>query len=141
MTWIQLTAHELHEALKKKAISSRELVGTFYPRIESVEKELHAYNTLTKESALAQADLADRAIAKGEPVGPLTGIPIALKDNLCTEGVRTTCSSKILTHFIPPYDATVVSRLKAAGAIFLGKTNMDEFAMGSSTENSAFEKT
>ena len=141
MNWVRLTAHELHEALKKKKVSSRELVEAFFARIESVEKNVHAYNTLTKKEALAQADRADRTIAAGENFGPLTGVPIALKDNLCTDGIRTTCSSKILENFVPPYDAAVVSRLKGAGAVFLGKTNMDEFAMGSSTENSAFEKT
>lgn len=135
------TAHELHEALKKKQVSSRELVEAFYQRIDAIDAKVHAYHTLTRQEALNQADRADYALAKGEPISPLTGIPIALKDNLCTEGVATTCSSKMLERFIPPYDATVVLRLKAAGAVLLGKTNMDEFAMGSSTENSAFEKT
>lgn len=141
MTSVQQTAHEIHNALQEKAVSSRELVESFYLRIDSLENDLHAYNTLTKEEALSQADLADKAIANGDPLGPLTGIPIALKDNLCTEGVRTTCSSRILANFVPPYDATIVSKLRKAGAVFLGKTNLDEFAMGSSTENSAFEPT
>ncbi len=135
-----LPAHVLRQKLDKQELSSRSLVEAFYRRIESVEGKVHAYNTLTKDVALTQADQADQLIAKGES-GPLTGIPIALKDNLCTKGIRTTCSSKILENFIPPYDATVVEKLRKAGAVFLGKTNMDEFAMGSSTENSAFEKT
>ncbi|HIE64222.1 MAG: Asp-tRNA(Asn)/Glu-tRNA(Gln) amidotransferase subunit GatA [Nitrospira sp.] len=141
MISISQTAHETHKALQEKAVSSRELVTSFYHRIDSLEGRLNAYNTLTKKQALAQADLADQALANGGPIGPLTGIPIALKDNLCTEGVLTTCSSKILANFVPPYDATVVSKLRKAGAVFLGKTNLDEFAMGSSTENSAFEAT
>ncbi len=141
MTLIHQTAHEIHKALKEKKVSSRELVASFYHRIDSLENDLNAYNTLTKEEALTQADLADQAIAKGDSIGPLTGIPIGLKDNLCMEGIRTTCSSKILENFVPPYDATVVSKLRKAGAVFLGKTNLDEFAMGSSTENSAYEAT
>lgn len=140
MTWIDHTAHALHEALVKKEVSSRELVAAFYERIDAVDEKTRAYLKLLQESAQAQADVADQRIAKGE-AGPLTGIPIALKDNLCAKGVQTSCASKILKGFISPYDATVVSRLRAAGAVFLGKTNMDEFAMGSSNENSAFDAT
>ncbi len=140
MNWVDCTAHALHQALVKKKLSSRELVTAFYERIDSLEEKTKAYHTLTKAEALSQADQADQEISKGD-AGPLTGIPIALKDNLCTEGVETACASRILEGFIPPYDATVVSKLRAAGAVFLGKTNLDEFAMGSSTENSAFEKT
>ncbi len=137
---ISLSSHVLRRRLDKQEFSSRTLVESFYRRIESVEGKVQAYNTLCRDVALAQADQADQRIASGNS-DPLTGIPIALKDNLCTNGIRTTCSSKILENFIPPYDASVVEKLKKAGAIFLGKTNMDEFAMGSSTENSAFEKT
>ncbi len=140
MNWTDLTAHELHEALLKKKVSSRELVTAFFERIQSVETKTKAYLTLLQESALIQADQADASIAKGE-AGILTGVPIALKDNLCTTGVQTTCASKILEGFISPYDATVVSRLRNAGAVFIGKTNLDEFAMGSSNENSAFDPT
>lgn len=140
MNWIDCTAHALHDALLKKEVSSKELVTAFFERIASVDQKTHAYLTQLKDDALSQADQADQQIAK-DAVGPLTGIPIALKDNLCAVGVQTSCASKILKGFVSPYDATVVSRLRAAGAIFLGKTNLDEFAMGSSNENSAFDPT
>jgi aspartyl-tRNA(Asn)/glutamyl-tRNA(Gln) amidotransferase subunit A len=134
----RLTIHELHEQLKDRKTTSRDLTRRVLDRIRSVEPKIHAYMTVTDEAAMAQAEAADERLQSGRPVHPLTGIPIALKDNLCTKGIRTTCSSKILENFVPPYDATVVGRLRDAGAVFVGKTNMDEFAMGSSTENSAF---
>ncbi len=136
-----LTIHEAHTQLKARRISARELYQSVESRIAAVEPDLHAYLSLTRDLARQQADEADRRLRSGEGITPLTGIPIALKDNLCAAGVKTTCASKILEHFVPPYDATVVSRLRTAGAVFVGKTNMDEFAMGSSTENSAFGAT
>jgi aspartyl-tRNA(Asn)/glutamyl-tRNA(Gln) amidotransferase subunit A len=136
-----LTIHQAHELLKARRISARDLYQSVESRIAAVESDLHAYVLLTRDLARQQADEADRRFRSGEGVTVLTGIPIALKDNLCTAGIKTTCASKILEGFVPPYDATVVDRLRAAGAVFAGKTNMDEFAMGSSTENSAFGAT
>lgn len=133
-----LTAHELHDLLVNRQITAEELCRAFFERIDAVEDKLKAYVTITRENALARAKEIDRQIAAGEQIAPLAGIPVAVKDNLCTEGVRTTCSSKILYNFVPPYSATVITRLNQAGAVVLGKTNLDEFAMGSSTENSGF---
>ncbi len=135
-----LTIHELQEKLRKGEISSQEITASVFRRIDAVEQSVRSYITLMKDSALEEANRADRLIKKGQ-AGPLTGIPIALKDVLCTKGVKTTCGSRILSNFIPPYDATVVKKLRDAGAVFVGKTNMDEFAMGSSTENSYFAVT
>jgi aspartyl-tRNA(Asn)/glutamyl-tRNA(Gln) amidotransferase subunit A len=136
----ELTIEEAHRLLKTGKISSRELTRAVIDRIAAVDEAIGAYLTVTPEQALAQADAADRAIAGGD-IPPLCGIPLAVKDVLCTRGVRTTCGSRILENFIPPYDATAVARLKQAGAVIVGKLNMDEFAMGSSTENSAFQVT
>ncbi|HEX2949216.1 MAG TPA: Asp-tRNA(Asn)/Glu-tRNA(Gln) amidotransferase subunit GatA [Armatimonadota bacterium] len=137
----ELTAHAAHELLVKKDISARELLDAVYSRINAVEDDIHSYVMLTRDSATAAAERVDAKIAAKEDIGPLEGIPLALKDILCTKGVRTTCCSRMLENFIPPYDATVVRRLQNAGVITVGKTNMDEFAMGSSTENSAFGPT
>src|SRR5690349_20709684 len=126
------------EALAAKKISARELLADFYKRIEAKNPELNAYLALTPERARRQADRVDTLVAAGKPLPPLAGVPIAIKDVISTRGVRTTCGSKILENYIPPYDATAVQRLEAAGAVILGKTNCDEFAMGSSNENSAY---
>ena len=135
-----LTIHELHEKLKKKEITSKELSEAVFKRIDSVDNKVKAYLSVAKDEALKQAEDADKEIKAGK-VKPLTGIPIAIKDNVCIDGVKTTCASKILENFIPPYDATVITKLKNNGYVLTGKTNMDEFAMGSSTENSAFGAT
>jgi aspartyl-tRNA(Asn)/glutamyl-tRNA(Gln) amidotransferase subunit A len=133
----RLTIHELQERLRDGDLTSVEITESVYRRIASVEERVHAYITLTEEAAIEQARAADRRIREGAG-GSLTGIPIALKDVLCTQGIRTTCGSRTLENFVPSYDATVVEKLKDAGAVFVGKTNMDEFAMGSSTETSWF---
>ncbi len=125
-------------ALAAKRLSTREITTDFYKSINARNKELNAYLALSPERAYAQADKIDALIAAGKPLPPLAGVPIAIKDVLSTRGVTTTCGSKILEHYVPPYDATAVARLEEAGAIILGKTNCDEFAMGSSNENSAY---
>ena len=133
-----LPAHRLRDLLAAQEISSEELIKEVFERIEQVEEKICAYITLTKEQALAQAKKVDEARLAGKTMPPLAGIPIALKDNLCTKNVRTTCASKILYNYIPPYNATVIERLNTTQSIAVGKANMDEFAMGSSCENSAF---
>lgn len=141
MDLYKLTAHELHDKLVKKEISSVELTENVYSRIDEVEDKVQAYVTLDKENALAQAAKVDAKIAAGEEIAPLAGIPGAIKDNICTKGLLTTCSSKMLANVVPIYDAHVINKLRADDAIFTGKTNMDEFAMGSTTESSYFHKT
>src|SRR5579859_228700 len=137
MTIHKKTLAEMAKDLKARKTSSEEFTRTFLERIERHNPKLNAFITVLKDSALAEARAADKLLASGKG-GPLTGLPIAHKDIFCTEGVRTTCASKMLDNFVAPYDATVVSRLKRAGTVLLGKTNMDEFAMGSSNETSYF---
>lgn len=132
------TISTVKAALEAKKISARELAAEHYRRIAAENPKLNAYLALSEERAYAQADRIDAALASGACVGPLAGVPIAIKDVISTRGVRTTCGSKILGNYNPPYDATAVTRLEAAGAVILGKTNCDEFAMGSSNENSAY---
>ncbi|MCP9851989.1 Asp-tRNA(Asn)/Glu-tRNA(Gln) amidotransferase subunit GatA [Synechococcus sp. HJ21-Hayes] len=129
---------EWREQLKRGEVSARELTDHHLSRIQAVEPSVHAYLEVTSERARADADRIDGLRAAGEPLPPLAGVPLAIKDNLCTKGIRTTCSSRMLENFVPPYESTVTERLWQAGGVMLGKTNLDEFAMGSSTETSAF---
>jgi len=141
MQLYELTAHELHEKLKQGEITSVEITKSVFDRIREVEDRIKAYITLTEELAMEQAQAADELFKKGDGVWPLTGIPVAIKDLICTKGVLTTCASQILSNFVPPYDATVMTKLNGQHIVMVGKTNMDEFAMGSSTENSSYFNT
>lgn len=135
-----MTIHEWHDRLVNQEITARALVEAYFEKVEA-EADINAYITLNKEAAFAQADAVDAKIKRGETIGMLEGIPVAVKDNICTEGLRTTCASHMLENFVPQYDAAVVEKLTAAGAVIVGKTNMDEFAMGSTTETSFFGPT
>ena len=137
----QLTIHEAHELLKRREISSTELTRSVLKRIAEVEGRVRACVTVTEDVGLQEAKQIDGYIRTTPEIAPLTGIPILIKDIICTKGIRTTCGSKILENFVPPYDATVIEKLKGEKAVIVGKTNTDEFAMGSSTEHSAFSPT
>src|SRR5215470_1908596 len=139
--WTTLTIHETVKAMRDGRVTARALVEAYLERIVRFNETLGAYLTVAAASARAQADLADERFRRGGPLRPLEGVPLAVKDVLCTRGIRTTCGSRILDDFVPPYDATALVRLGGDGAIVLGKTNCDEFAMGSSTENSGFHVT
>ena len=138
MDWTTLTIRGVLDGLRRGAVTARALVDAYLERIEALNESLGTYLTVAAEAARAQAASVDDRVRRGDPLRLLEGVPLALKDVLSTRGVRTTCGSRILAGFVPPYDATVVTRLAGAGAIVLGKTNMDEFAMGSSNENSGF---
>ncbi|MFC1993965.1 Asp-tRNA(Asn)/Glu-tRNA(Gln) amidotransferase subunit GatA [Chloroflexota bacterium] len=135
-----LTVHKAHELLRKREVSSLELTKAVLERINQVEEKVHAFVTTTEDIALTQAQQADKRIKSGD-VFELTGVPVIIKDNICTKGIKTTCSSAMLGNFVPPYNATVIEKLSAQGMVLVGKGNMDEFAMGSSTEHSAFSPT
>ena len=141
MKLFEQPAHVLHDMLVNKEITSLELTEAVLARIDEVEGDVKAYLTITRDEAVAQAKAVDEKIAKGESISFLEGIPGAIKDNICTKGVKTTCASKILQNFVAPYDATVMTKLREQNPVIIGKANMDEFAMGGSTENSAFQKT
>ena len=132
------SAFEIRDQVEKGAVSAVDVTRAYLDRAETLNPKLACFLSIDHEGALASAAQVDRARRDGEALGPLAGVPIAVKDNLCTRGVRTTCASKILGEYIPPYDAHVIEALRGSGAVIIGKTNLDEFAMGSSNENSAF---
>jgi len=136
-----MTFADLRQKLNNGEVSSKELVQEKISRINQLDPTLNSFLTLNTEKALKNADRIDQLRASGENLPPLAGIPLAIKDNLCTKGIKTTCASKILENFVPPYESTVTERLLQSGAVMIGKTNMDEFAMGSSTETSAYGQT
>ncbi len=138
MTLYKQTIHSLHEQLREGSVTSSEITESVFSRIEEVEERVHSYLTLTREQAMEAAERADERYRMGDSLGALDGIPVGVKDIFLTEGIRTTAGSKILDNFTAPYDGTVISRIREAGAVITGKLNMDEFAMGSSTENSGF---
>jgi aspartyl-tRNA(Asn)/glutamyl-tRNA(Gln) amidotransferase subunit A len=141
LAWYDRPLHELHALRMAKEVTSAEIAQAVLKRIEAVEPKVKAFITLTPEGVLERARQADARIARGQPLSPIDGMPLAIKDIFVTQGIQTTCGSKMLEGFVPPYDATVVARLKAGGLNLVGKANMDEFAMGSSTENSAYGPT
>ena len=137
----EMTAHEIREMYEKKEITVPEVIKAYFDKIKVDDEKIKGYISLCEAEAMKKAEEVQAKYDAGEKMGPLAGVPIAVKDNMCTKGIKTTCASKMLENFIPPYDATVVKKLNDADAIILGKTNMDEFAMGSSNEHSAFFKT
>ena len=141
MELYEYTVHELMDKLQKKEITITEITKAYANRINEKEKDVEAFVTILTDEAIAKSQEVEKKVQSGEINSKFAGIPIGIKDNLCTKGVKTTCSSKMLENFVAPYDATVIENLNAEGLINLGKLNMDEFAMGASTEYSAFKKT
>ncbi len=141
MELYSLTIHEIVQKIKSKEVTIKEVLDSVYSRIDKIENTVNAYINLTREYAYIRADKLQKKLNEGLDIGFLGGVPIAVKDNICMKDVKTTCGSKMLENFVSPYDSTVIERLESVGAIIIGKTNMDEFAMGSSTENSYFKCT